>query len=76
MLDVIVQSFGINLAYLILMLVIGWFILLWLDRRLARGRGLFAQHFQAMQANGMALAIYLGLRFVGICLIASAFIRG
>jgi hypothetical protein len=39
MLDVDARSAAINLAYLCLALLVAWFVLLWLDRRLARGKG-------------------------------------
>jgi hypothetical protein len=76
MFDVFAQSALFNLAYLLLALLIGWIILLWLDRRLARGEGSFADHFRTMQASPVGLAIYLGLRFLGVCWLVSAFVRG
>jgi hypothetical protein len=76
MLDVVAQSAAINLAYLCLALLVAWFVLLWLDRRLARGKGLFSAHFRTMQVNALALAVYLGLRFLGICWLAGAFLHG
>jgi hypothetical protein len=67
MLDVVAQSAAINLAYLCLALLVAWFVLLWLDRRLARGKGVFNAHFRTMHGNALALAVYLGRRFLGIC---------
>jgi len=76
MLDIALQSGVLNLAYLVLALVVGWFILLGLDFRIARGKSLFSQHFNKMADDPIALAIYLGLRFLGVCWLAASFTHG
>ena len=76
MLEIALQSGALNVAYLVLALVGGWLSLLWLDLRIARGKSLFSQHFNKMADDPIALAIYLGLRFLGVCWIASSFVHG
>ena len=76
MFDVAMQSFFIHLCYASFAVGIGWAALAWLDRRLAAGKSAFAQHFAAMQANPVALGIYFGMRFIGLCVLAGCFILG
>jgi hypothetical protein len=76
MLDVVAQSAAINLLYFLVALLIAWLVLLWLDRRLSAGRTIFSVHFRKMQDAPVALAIYLGLRFLGICWLAGSFLHG
>ena len=50
----------------------------WMDRRNAKGKSHFSAHFRAMQDDPVALANYLGKRFIGVSimvgLIAVAFL--
>lgn len=76
MLNVALLSAALNFGYLIVALTVGWFVLLALDRRLASGKGTFNIHFGKMQESGVALALYLGLRFLGLCVLVAAFLHG
>lgn len=75
LLEVLGQATAIRIFYMGLAIIVAFVILHHLDVRLAKGRSAFAQHFRAMQGSPVALAIYLGLRFHGVCSLAAAFLR-
>lgn len=72
MYSAIVQAFLIDGAYMVGALVVALptlvLFLNWLDKRNAKGKSAFSEHFKAMEADPTDLAIYLGFRFVGACL--------
>ncbi|HVJ31684.1 MAG TPA: hypothetical protein VND94_01100 [Terriglobia bacterium] len=70
-------SFLLNLSYA----VTGFSVLLiasvYLDRRIQKMKGgHFKQVIDKIHDNALAMAVYYGLRFAGLCLLASAFVRG
>lgn len=73
----ILISFLLNLIYAL----VGFSVLLmasvYLDRRIQKMKG---GHFKLVidriHENPLSVAIYYGLRFAGLCLLASAFVRG
>lgn len=66
-------AFLLNLIYFSLAVVVGWAVLRGLD---ALGGMTFSENFKEMRDdNNLAVAVYLGLRFVGVCYLASAFLR-
>jgi hypothetical protein len=73
----ILISFLLNLLYA----GVGFSVLLiasiYLDRRIQKMKGgHFKQVIYHIHENALAMAIYYGLRFAGLCLLASAFVRG
>jgi hypothetical protein len=73
----ILTSFLLNLLYA----VIGFSVLLmasvYLDRRIQKMKGgHFKQVIDKIHENSTSVAIYYGLRFAGLCLLAGAFVRG
>ena len=76
MLDIALQSGALNLVYLVVALGVGFAILSYLDFRLSKGTSKFASHFNKMADEPVALGIYLGLRFLGVCWIAASFVHG
>ncbi len=68
-----VWAFVLNLCYLAVTIGVALWLPAFLDRKLEIG---FKEDvWQKMGGSPMALAVYHGLRFVGICLLASAFVR-
>jgi hypothetical protein len=70
-------SFLLNLFYA----CAGFSVLLiasvYLDRRIQKMKGgHFKEVINEIHQSPPAMAIYYGLRFVGLCLLASAFVRG
>jgi len=71
--DYAMTAFALNMVYFVLALAGGWLVLRGLDRL---GGMTFSENFKEMRDdNNLALAVYLGLRFVGVCYLASAFLR-
>ncbi len=73
----ILISFLLNLLYAI----IGFGVLLvasvYLDRRIQKMKGgHFREVIDRIHETSISMAIYYGLRFAGLCLLASAFVRG
>jgi sensor domain CHASE-containing protein len=73
----ILLSFVLNLLYA----VIGFGVLLiasvYLDRRISKMKGgHFRMVIDRIHESAISTAIYYGLRFAGLCLLASAFVRG
>lgn len=48
----------------------------WLDSRLASGKSSIDVAYQAMALDARALAIYHAGRWIGICWLAAAFVKG
>lgn len=71
--DYATAAFALNLIYFFLALFAGWAVLRGLDRLSGMT---FSENFKEMRDdNNLAVAVYLGLRFVGVCYLASAFLR-
>jgi hypothetical protein len=73
----ILISFMLNVVYA----VVGFSVLLiasiYLDRRIQRMKGgHFRQVIDRIHESSLSMAVYYGLRFAGLCLLASAFVRG
>lgn len=73
----ILISFLLNLAYAL----VGFSVLLvasiYLDRRIRKLKGgHFREVIDRIHESSISMAIYYGLRFAGLCLLASAFVRG
>jgi hypothetical protein len=66
-------AFGMNMLYFAVTLIVVWLALKFLDRSLnvSFGRDVWS----VMKTDPMSLAVYHGARFVGVCLLASAFLR-
>lgn len=70
-------SFLLNLAYAI----VGFSVLLiasvYLDRRIRKMKGgHFREVIDRIHETPLSMAVYYGMRFAGLCLLASAFVRG
>ena len=66
-------AFAMNMVYLLITLAVVRYVLAWFDHSLGVN---FKEHaWDVIQTNPLALGLYHGLRFVGVCLLASAFLR-
>lgn len=70
--EIAVFSFALNLAHFLLGIVAIFFALRALDKF---ANHQFSKALEKMYENPLALGFYLGLRFAGACLYASAFVH-
>lgn len=73
MFDFPLIAFAMNLAYLLVTLFVIWLVLKLLDRSLGISFG--TDVWPVLKQSPVALAVYHGMRFAGVCLLASAFLR-
>jgi hypothetical protein len=69
--DYALVSFSLNLVYFTIAVATGWAVLRGLDKL---NGSEFSNAQRGMEDGNLALAVYYGLRFMGICVIASAFL--
>lgn len=71
--DVVIMSTVLNLVFAVLAVVALVFLLRWFDKQAGVG---FTEWIEAVSnENPKALAIYYGLRFLGVCLLVGAIIQ-
>ena len=66
-------AFVLNMIYFVGALLVGFFVLRGLDKLL--GIEFKGTIFDEMARGNTAVAQYFGLRFLGVCVLASAFLR-
>lgn len=71
--DFALIAFLKNVVYLIVTLGLLRYGLYWLDRSM--GINFKEMVWDVISKDSMALAVYHGLRFIGVCVVASAFLR-
>ena len=71
MTEITLVSFGLNMLYFVVGLLVVWGMLRMFDK-LAGGS--FSDARAKMAENPMALAVYFGARFLGVCVLGAAFV--
>lgn len=66
-------SFVLNMAYLVVALFTVWGVLRMFDKL---GGDDFDENRNIIETNPMALGLYYGARFLGVCILGAAFIGG
>lgn len=73
----ILISFLLNLCYAVTGFTVMLLASVYLDRRIQNMKGgHFKRVIDRIHEDSSAMAIYYGLRFAGLCILTSAFIRG
>ncbi len=66
MTEVLVTSSAMTVTFALVAIIMGWFLLRWLDRM---GGVVFEQTVKGICDEPVAAALYFGLRFVGVCVL-------
>jgi len=70
--DYAFSAFLLNIVYFVLAIGVGWLVLRGLDK--LSGRDFKSAYNEMCNDKNLALALYFGARFVGICVVAASFL--
>ena len=73
MTEITIISFVLNMVYLVVALFTVWGVLHVFDKL---SGGSFSEAKAQIQTNPMALGVYYGARFLGVCILGAAFVGG